>query len=149
MIESVSHAPILLTRQGLYVLTRRIQPAAQVRWLTHAGWKFARDCDGYPVVAREEFLRNMLGTSQRILPKRQADRPKPAWILALRPGLEPGTCGLIWLPSSRGRKNFCLCEASWRRASPIGEATGSSVTTVACVAAVPNLFLAPNAARTT
>ena len=29
-------------------------------------------------------------------------------ILAPRPGLEPGTCGLIWLPLSRGRENFCL-----------------------------------------
>ncbi len=54
--------PILLTREELYALTRRIQPAAQARWLTHAGWKFARDSDGYPIVARDEFQRNMIGT---------------------------------------------------------------------------------------
>ena len=55
--------PILLTREELYALTRRIQPAAQARWLTHAGWKFARDSDGYPIVARDEFQRNMIGTA--------------------------------------------------------------------------------------
>jgi len=44
-------------------LTRRTQPAAQARWLTRAGWKFARDSDGYPIVAREEFQRNMIGTA--------------------------------------------------------------------------------------
>ena len=50
------------------MLTRRVQPAAQVRWLTHAGWKFARDSDGYPVVAREEFLRNMIGADESEVP---------------------------------------------------------------------------------
>ena len=28
--------------------------------------------------------------------------------VASRPGLEPGTCGLIWLPLSRGRARFCF-----------------------------------------
>ena len=56
--------PTILTPEEVYALTHRTQPAAQVRWLTHAGWKFARDSDGHPIVAREEFLRNMTGTSQ-------------------------------------------------------------------------------------
>ena len=64
MIEPTTPASILLTQDELYVLTRRVQPAAQVRWLTQAGWKFARDSDGYPIVAREEFLRNMIGTHE-------------------------------------------------------------------------------------
>ena len=61
MTESMTLAPIVLTRAELFALTRRTQPAAQARWLTHAGWKFARDSDGYPIVAREEFQRNMIG----------------------------------------------------------------------------------------
>jgi hypothetical protein len=73
MIEPTTPASILLTRDELYVLTRRVQPAAQVRWLTHAGWKFARDSDGYPVVAREEFLRNMIGTHQSQAPAKTDD----------------------------------------------------------------------------
>ena len=61
MTESMILVPIVLTRAELFALTRRTQPAAQARWLTHAGWKFARDSDGYPIVAREEFQRNMIG----------------------------------------------------------------------------------------
>jgi len=34
-----------------------------VRWLKRAGWKFARDSDGYPIVARQEFQRNMIGAA--------------------------------------------------------------------------------------
>ena len=59
----ITCAPLFLTREELRDLTRRIQPAAQVRWLTQAGWKFARDSDGYPIVAREEFQRNMIGAA--------------------------------------------------------------------------------------
>ena len=59
----MNRVPILLTREELYALTRRSQPAAQVRWLAQAGWKFARDSDGYPIVAREEFQRNMIGAA--------------------------------------------------------------------------------------
>jgi hypothetical protein len=55
--------PLLLTREEIEELTGRKQPAAQVRWLSHAGWKFARDSDGYPTIAREEFQRNMIGTT--------------------------------------------------------------------------------------
>jgi hypothetical protein len=55
--------PLLLTREEVQEVTGRKQPAAQVRWLAHAGWKFARDSDGYPTVAREEFQRNMIGAS--------------------------------------------------------------------------------------
>src|ERR1700682_699617 len=40
------------------------------------------------------------------------------------------TWPLIWLRLSRGRNEFCLFRASCGRASPIGEATDSSVTTV-------------------
>jgi hypothetical protein len=54
--------PLLLTRKEIEELTGRKQPAAQARWLSQAGWKFARDSDGYPTVAREEFQRNMIGT---------------------------------------------------------------------------------------
>lgn len=61
MTDSMTRAPILLTREELYALTGRTQPSAQARWLTHAGWKFARDSDGYPIVARQEFQRNMIG----------------------------------------------------------------------------------------
>jgi Domain of unknown function (DUF4224) len=61
MTESMTLVPIVLTRAELFALTRRTQPTAQARWLTHAGWKFARDSDGYPIVAREEFQRNMIG----------------------------------------------------------------------------------------
>jgi hypothetical protein len=59
----MNRAPILLTREELCALTRRTQPAAQARWLTRTGWKFARDSDGYPIVAREEFQRNMIGAA--------------------------------------------------------------------------------------
>ena len=52
---------ILLTLAEVHELTGRKQPAAQARWLSRAGWKFARDSDGYPTVAREEFQRNMIG----------------------------------------------------------------------------------------
>jgi len=38
--------------------------------------------------------------------------------------------GLIWLPLSRGRENFCLLSIMRDEQSPIGEATASSVTTV-------------------
>ena len=55
--------PLLLTREEVRDVTGRKQPAAQARWLSHAGWKFARDSDGYPAVAREEFHRNMIGAA--------------------------------------------------------------------------------------
>ena len=63
MTDSMTREPILLTREELCALTRRTQPAAQARWLTHAGWTFARDSDGYPIVARQEFQRNMIGAA--------------------------------------------------------------------------------------
>jgi hypothetical protein len=66
---------LFLTREELSELTRRIQPAAQARWLTQAGWKFVRDSDGYPVVAREEFVRNMVGGG-RSLESRRAEQPE-------------------------------------------------------------------------
>lgn len=81
----MSREPILLTQEELCVLTRRVQPAAQVRWLIHAGWKFVRDCDGYPVVARDEFLRNMIGTSQLHVPaKADDDDPFEVNVVALQ-----------------------------------------------------------------
>ncbi len=77
-------APTFLSAEELVVLTRRIQPAAQVRWLTHAGWKFARDSDGYPVVARDEFLRNMIGTSQPQVPAKADDESFEVNVVALQ-----------------------------------------------------------------
>jgi hypothetical protein len=84
MTEPMSRVPILLSREELCVLTRRVQPAAQVRWLTHAGWNFARDSDGYPVVAREEFLRNMIGTGQPQVPGKADDEPFEVNVVALQ-----------------------------------------------------------------
>ena len=76
--------PTFLSPDELVVLTRRIQPAAQVRWLIQAGWKFARDSDGYPVVAREEFLRNMIGALQSHVPSKADDQSFEVNVAALR-----------------------------------------------------------------
>jgi Domain of unknown function (DUF4224) len=84
MIEPTTLASILLTRDELYALTRRVQPAAQVRWLTHAGWKFARDSDGYPIVAREEFLRHMIGAHPSEAPAKTDDASFEVNVTALR-----------------------------------------------------------------
>ena len=50
-------------------------------------------------LASQQAQKDITQEGETILPKRKADPRKPAWILAPRPGLEPGTCGLT--PISR------------------------------------------------
>jgi hypothetical protein len=49
-------------------------------------------------LASQKAQKEITQEGEAILPKRKADPPKPAWILAPRPGLEPGTCGLTDRP---------------------------------------------------
>jgi hypothetical protein len=54
---------------------------------------------------RPEIGKKYYRKGPKILPKRNVvDRPKPAWILAPRPGLEPETCGLTVRRSQRRNK---------------------------------------------
>lgn len=55
---------MIVSKDDIKKLTGFVRMAAQVRWLQQHGWKFAVNRLGEPVIAVEEFNRQLVGGRQ-------------------------------------------------------------------------------------
>jgi hypothetical protein len=59
--SSTGGASVILGKDVLVKLTGYVRVSAQIRWLSHNGWKFTVNGLGDPIVAEAEFNRKLVG----------------------------------------------------------------------------------------